>query len=261
MNDYPGALIFAGTGPGRQGVRSLIPGYYGSVSPRLGLAYSPNPKTVIRAGSPGPSAALRWCNPPVTTRDPSASMPCFSESGITPAYNWDRVPLFSVAPADQSSVPEQWKRGLVERAECSITRRRTITGRSPCSANPAPSDDGSGLQRPVGSHLNAILMNINQVPMSVVNGADLQVRGDASDQPADSSITSATAVAAGFIPPYANFTTPRCSAPTVSQALRAFPQYLTVDAASGGGDKTGHSAYHAAVLKLNRRMSSFGVSG
>ena len=49
VNNYPGALIFAGTGPGRQGVHSLIPGYYGAIGPRLGLAYSPNPKTTIRA--------------------------------------------------------------------------------------------------------------------------------------------------------------------------------------------------------------------
>ena len=51
VNNYPGALIFAGDGPGRQGVRSLIPGYYGAISPRLGLAYSPNHKTTIRAGA------------------------------------------------------------------------------------------------------------------------------------------------------------------------------------------------------------------
>ena len=38
---YPGALIFAGTGTGRTGARSLVPGWYGGFSPRVSLAYSP----------------------------------------------------------------------------------------------------------------------------------------------------------------------------------------------------------------------------
>ena len=39
---YPGALWFAGDGPGREGIRSLVPGWYGGFSPRLSLAYSPD---------------------------------------------------------------------------------------------------------------------------------------------------------------------------------------------------------------------------
>ena len=50
VNNYPGALIFAGEGPGREGKRSLIPGYYGSVAPRLSAAYSLNDKTTFRGG-------------------------------------------------------------------------------------------------------------------------------------------------------------------------------------------------------------------
>jgi hypothetical protein len=42
---------------------------------------------------------------------------------------------------------------------------------------------------------------------------------------------------------------------SVAQALRPFPQYLTVDTAGGNGDKSGHSSYHAMVLKLERRFS------
>ena len=45
---------------------------------------------------------------------------------------------------------------------------------------------------------------------------------------------------------------------TVDQALRPYPQYLTIDTSQGGGDKSGHSTYHAAVLKLERRFSSAG---
>ncbi len=37
VNNYPGALIFAGDGPGREGTSSLFPGYYGAWAPRVEL--------------------------------------------------------------------------------------------------------------------------------------------------------------------------------------------------------------------------------
>ena len=40
VNNYPGALVFAGDGPGREGTRSLFPGYYGALAPRVSFAYS-----------------------------------------------------------------------------------------------------------------------------------------------------------------------------------------------------------------------------
>jgi hypothetical protein len=42
---------------------------------------------------------------------------------------------------------------------------------------------------------------------------------------------------------------------TVNQALRPFPQYLTVDTSQSAGDKSGHSTYNAMVLKLRHRLS------
>ncbi len=72
----------------------------------------------------------------------------------------------------------------------------------------------------------------------------------------NSSITSATAVAAGIPIPYPNFTNSTIQhSQSVAQALRPFPQYLTVDTSQSGGDKSGHSSYNAVVLKLNRRFS------
>ena len=45
----------------------------------------------------------------------------------------------------------------------------------------------------------------------------------------------------------------------MAQALRPYPQYLAVNAQSGGGDKTGRSHYHAGVVKVNQRLTG-GVS-
>ncbi len=71
----------------------------------------------------------------------------------------------------------------------------------------------------------------------------------------NSSVTSAAAQAAGIRIPYPNFTNPAFQrSMTVGQALRPYPQYLTIDS-SQSGDKSGHSAYNALVLKLDRRFS------
>src|SRR5262245_6992469 len=51
VNNFAGALIFAGDGPGRTGTSSLVPGYYGAVSPRVSFAYAPNDRTTFRAGA------------------------------------------------------------------------------------------------------------------------------------------------------------------------------------------------------------------
>src|SRR5437016_12335355 len=48
--NIPGAVIFAGTGTGREGSRTLADSYYKAFGPRFGFAYSWNSKTVIRGG-------------------------------------------------------------------------------------------------------------------------------------------------------------------------------------------------------------------
>ena len=40
---------------------------------------------------------------------------------------------------------------------------------------------------------------------------------------------------------------------TVAQALRPYPQYDTIDTTSGGGDHSGHSSYHAGIIRLEKR--------
>ena len=172
VNNYPGALIFAGTGPGRQGVHSLIPGYYGSVSPRLGIAYSPNPKTTIRAGA-GRSFGR------VTVLASSSHYAGFigqynfasTNQGISPAFNWDQgLPAYplppQINPAFANNGNVDWWNGQnstrpAEYDNWTLSVQREVRQHLTVEA------DYNGV---VGSRLNAGLMNINQVPMSVVNG-------------------------------------------------------------------------------------------
>jgi hypothetical protein len=65
----------------------------------------------------------------------------------------------------------------------------------------------------------------------------------------NSNINSAAAIAAGVPKPYASFNG------SVAQALRPFPQYTGIDTASGGGDHSGHSTYHAGLIRLEKRYS------
>ena len=78
-----------------------------------------------------------------------------------------------------------------------------------------------------GTNLQGNLLNLNQVPLSVVN--DLIARFGAAGAVAllNSQITSATAVAAGITPPYPNFTNPavqthpqRCAGAAAVSAVR-----------------------------------------
>jgi len=107
-----------------------------------------------------------------------------------------------------------------------------------------------------GTNLQANLLNLNQVPLSVVNDLIARVGAAGAVALLNSQITSATAVAAGITPPYANFTNPAVQTNrSVAQALRPFPQYATINTTASGGDKTGRSMYHAGVLKLTQRWS------
>jgi hypothetical protein len=72
----------------------------------------------------------------------------------------------------------------------------------------------------------------------------------------NSQITSAAAVAAGITTPFAAFTKVFGTGATVGQSLRPYPQYSLIDTSSGGGDRLGHSTYHALEVKVSRRYAA-----
>ncbi len=84
----------------RRGRADLVPGYYAALSPRLGVAYSPDSKTVIRA------AAARSFGR-VTALASSSHYAGFigqyaftsPNQGIAPAFNWDAgMPPYQLPP-------------------------------------------------------------------------------------------------------------------------------------------------------------------
>jgi hypothetical protein len=262
VNDYPGALIFAGDGPGREGKRTLFPGYYGALAPRLSAAYSLNDKTILRAGV-GRSFGR------VTVVQGSSHFAGFigqyvfgsADAGVTPAFNLDQgLPPYplppQIDPTFSNNTDVDWFNGQAASRPAQYDNW-TISVQREIRKGMTVDFEYNGVY---GSKLQAGLLNPNQVPMSVVNDLVARFGPVGARDLLNSNITSAAAVAAGIRPPYANFTNPNVQrSRSVGQALRPYPQYLAVNAQSGGGDKTGRSHYHAGVVKVNQRLTG-GVS-
>jgi outer membrane receptor protein involved in Fe transport len=258
VNNYPGAVVFAGFGKGRENRRSLVPGWYGGIGPRIGIAYSPESKTTLRAGF-GRSFSK------VTVVSGSGHFAGFvgqyqfnsPDQGVTPAYNWDKgfpsyvlPPLFDPAFSNNNTV-DYWQ--LRDAARAPENLFWTFSIQRQVSANTVIE---AAYNANVGTHLQAGLVNINQTPTAYLNQFIRQYGATAALNLLRADINSAQARSAGIPLPYPNFTNPSVQQiQTVNQALRPFPQYQTIITGSQGGDKSGHLTYHALVLKIERRYS------
>jgi hypothetical protein len=178
-------------------------------------------------------------------------------SGIAPAFNWDAgLPSYPLPPQINPSFSnnqntDYWQGIDATRAPETLywtfSVQRQLSKSTIFEAN---------YNATVGVHLQTGLDNINQVPMAVVNRLIAQYGAAQAINLLNSNITSAAAKAANIPIPYPNFTDSTVQrSQTVAQALRPYPQYLTIDT-SQGGDKSGHSAYHALVLRLEHRYSN-----
>ena len=256
-NGYPGALRFAGNGAGREGVRSLVPGWYGAFGPRLGLAYSPNDKTSFRTAFGRSFSKVAVV---ASSNHYSGFIGQYnfssSDQDITPAFLTDTgLPSYPLPPqidpafANNGNV-DYWNGKDATRAPENLYWTFSIQRQlSPSTVFEAAYNAN------VGVHLQTGLININQVPTAIYNQLVSQYGAQGTINLLRSDINSTLARAANIPIPYANFTNPAIQrSRTVNQALRPFPQYLNV-VTDQGGDKSGHSNYQAMVLKIEKRFS------
>ena len=251
----PGALWFAGFGQGRENTRSLVPGWYGGISPRLGVAYLLNSKTTIRAGF-GRSFSR------ITAVQGSGHFAGFigqyqfdnTSQGVQPTFKLDNgLPAYKLPPSidpafSNGNTVDYWNGQDATRAPEALSWTFNIQRQLlPSLVMEA------GYNASVGTHLQSGLLNINQVPTATLNNLIAQFGATQALNILRADITSATAKNAGIVAPYPSFANQ--AARTVNQALRPFPQYSTVVTGAQNGDKSGHSTYHAALLKANRRFS------
>ncbi len=245
---HPGALVFAGNGPGRIGKPTVVATDWREWGPRVGLAYKLTAKTVVRTGygifyglggdinmnGPGNYNLLEGYNANISV----ASL----DTGITPAYYWDSgvpapavvLPTFDPTFANNRSVsnfdrPEDGRVPYMQ--EWNFTVQRQFGQNLSLQA---------GYVGSKGTRLSSQLLRPNQVDPKYLS------LGPLLTQPASSS----AAQAAGITLPYPGFTG------TVAQALRPFPQYQTI---SVPHEALGNSTYHSLQIMANKR-TSFGLT-
>ncbi|MCU1324653.1 MAG: hypothetical protein JWN34_23 [Bryobacterales bacterium] len=252
--NIPGALIFAGKGPGREGSRTLADGWYKGWGPRLGFAYKLDEKTVVRASAGRSYGAVTTVSGSSHQRGftQTYNVPDLGTNGIQPNMtlsggfpSYPIPPLIDPSVANKDNMP--WFQGneatkLPANDFWNLSIQRQLSQRMLVELSYNGSD---------GTHLQTQLLNYNQVNPALLNRYGFATL--------NSLVTSAAS--AGIGAPYPTFTQATCpaldgcwgSGATVARALRPFPQYNGIDTYSGGGDHSGHSTYHAGIIRVERR--------
>jgi Carboxypeptidase regulatory-like domain/TonB dependent receptor len=243
-----GAVIFAGSGPGRQGSRSLADSYFGAFGPHVGFAYSWTDKTVIRGSYARSFAALQAVtgsahNMGFTLTDSISNQ----TNGLQPAFILDQgFPAWTAPPFINPSVSNgttvSWWQGS-ETTRAPETNNFNFSIQRQLSSSMILEASYNGV---IGSHLQSQLLDYNQDNPSVLTqfGSITQ-----STAVLNSQVGSALANAAGVVAPYPGFKG------SVKQALRPYPQYTLIDTFAGQGDHSGHSTYHAGIVRLEKRYA------
>lgn len=234
-----GALVFSGTGPGRTGVNRFYPTDWSNFGPRLGFAYQLTPKTVLRGGwaiyYQGLSSGGCGC------RSGFAGTNTLQSDGVNAVLNWD------------NGIPVQAGYRPPPIIDPTIVNYQNVQYQGPTAGQPGRIYNWSfniqhevknflievGYQANRGTRLNSTV-DLNQLPTSALSRGSLLQR----------RIDSPEAQAAGIVPPFAGFP----ASQTVAQALRPFPQYLSVHSLFAGW---GRSWYDALQAKLERRFGYY----
>jgi hypothetical protein len=244
-----GAVIFAGTGPGRQGSRTLADSYFYALGPHVGLAYSVNEKTVIRAAYARSFAPLMAVTGSTHNMGFTLTQTFNNQSnGLQPTFllsngmpPWTAPPFINPSVSNGSSV--SWWQGS-ETTRPPETNNFNFSIQRQVTASTILEAAYNGV---IGSHLQAELLNYNQDNPAVLSqfGSIAQ-----STQVLSSNVGSQLANSYGIAAPYPGFTG------TVKQALRPYPQYTQIDTFGGQGDHSGHSTYHSAMIRFEKRYTA-----
>ena len=245
--NLPGALAFAGTGPGRTGERRFAPIPI-DWAPRLGFAYQLNEKTVIRTGfgtyftqTNGNAADGNLVGAVgsgfnyvfyTETTDNGTTPPFILDEGPHAPFGNNLLPdLPLLDPSLQNGSQVDYINSNSHKTShahaWNFSVQRELPGRILL-------DVGYVGQR--GINLSAGLEQNNQVPMGYLSLGPMLTK----------DINDPEVVAAGFSPPFAGFTG------SLAQALRPFPHYLRI---AQFQEPTGSSMYHSFQMKIQKRFS------
>jgi hypothetical protein len=252
----PGALIFAGSGPGRIGKDTLTDGWNGW-GPRLGFAYSLNNKTTIRGAASrsfgpltyeGSSSHNLGIVQRITVNDQSQGLnPLWVLQSGAPA--WSQVPNIDPSVGNGSNVPYYNGKAASTPSDeltYAFNLERQMTANSVLEV---------GYVGTLAAKIQSNILAFNQLNVAKLP-ASLNPYTASGRTLLNSTVGQTAANAAGITPPWSGFNTLWGTGATVAQSLRPFPQYSAVDTVNGQGDKIGHSTYHAMQVKFSHRYSA-----
>jgi len=237
-----GALTYAGIGPGRIGRRRLAPHHYTDFGPRLGFAYQAGTKTVIRGN---------WGLYYGPTNQTMAGFGSVLQQGF--------FPTFSRASLDGFSAPFNWDQGFPLPASTQPTFTPDLVNGSDTAffgpdAGRAPRIHmvHFGVQRELPGKLLLEASFLGKYAHGLISTAESINQLDYGKYARlgdllTANVSSPQAQAAGIPIPYAGFQG------TVAQALRPFPQYLTI---YNEGAAVNNNTYNSFQLKLQKHYAN-----
>jgi Carboxypeptidase regulatory-like domain len=235
--NLPGALVFAGSGPGRSGKAQFADAWYKGFGPRFGVAYSPTPNTVLRGAygimydtNSGPAIFLNQQG--FFTEATLQSL----NGGVTPAFNWGSG--FPSVPLGPYFTPDFANGGSTSYLQPNGERLPMVQNFNVGVQHQFPGGIvvDAGYVGTNAHHLLEGTLDYNQLNPQYLS------LGSLLESPANSS----AAQAAGINVPYAGFTG------TVAQALRPYPQYQGITLSS---DPVGNNTYNSLQIKAQKRFS------
>jgi len=254
--NLPGSIVYTGQqggsciGDGGASLckKQIADTYFGSWQPRIGFAYRLDGKTVVRGGYG--MASLRGGASTLMGPDIAASyLTGFQyqdtlispDNGISPPVglrpNWDvGLPPVGNAPPRTRDLANNQTLDYMQKIDgkngYSMSWSLTVERELPWRVALETSYVGSSNVR-----IGANLLNENQVPAQYLSLGPVL----------NADINSPQAAAAGITSPYPGFTG------TVQQALRPFPQFLTINAKT---QTPGHSNYHSLQMRAQKDYSN-----
>ena len=244
---YPGALIFAGKGPGRTGRSGRWANiYYGNIEPRIGLAYAPewlNQRTVLQANYQILTSPLAGAGYELAFGGTAAGFATTAISANVPSGYFLPGEYLDTGGAPIASASVNFDPSQLNNSGINYT--------APSFGRPGMNQTWSAsLQQQLGgdsvltiaylgehgTHLNSDVLLMDTLnPKYFGLGKSLQ-----------ENVVGNTV---GVAPPYSGFTG------TVAQALTPYPQYLSINTANYGENR-GQDTYEALTVKVERRFNA-----